>query len=139
MYLMNIKINPKSAVPVYEQVKREIKLAILSGRLKEGEKLMSIREMAVRLRINPNTILKVYYQLEVEGFIASRPGAGYFISTDAGRTQKEKHELFEQVTDDYITSASDLGYSIEDMIMELKNKVDSSEKMNNGGNDDKDR
>jgi len=139
MEFMNIKINPKSAVPVYEQVKREIKLAILSGRLKEGEKLISIRELAVRLQINPNTIVKVYYQLEVEGFIVSRPGAGYFVSAEVGRAQKEKHELFEQVTDDYITSASDLGYSIEDMITELKNKDDSSEKKNNGGSDDKDR
>jgi len=139
MEFMNIKINSKSAVPVYEQVKREIKLAILSGKLKEGEKLISIRELAVRLQINPNTIVKVYYQLEVEGFIASRPGAGYFVSAEAGRAQKEKYELFEQVTDDYITSASDLGYSIEDMIAELKNKNDSSEKKNNGGSNDKDR
>lgn len=138
MEFLNIKINPKSAVPVYEQVKREIKLAILSGNLNEGDKLVSIRELAVRLKINPNTIVKVYYQLEVEGFIVSRPGAGYFVAVNAGKAENGKQELFERITDDYIASASDLGYSIKDMIDELQARSGGSDRKKGGDSDDKD-
>lgn len=94
----DIKIDAKSALPVYEQVKRAIKLTILSGHLNTGDQLTSIRELSQKLKINPNTILKVYYQLEVEGFIVSRPGAGYFVKVDYRKTQKEKREIFEELT-----------------------------------------
>lgn len=115
----NIKVNVKSALPVYEQIKRAIKLAILSGHLEEGDQLMSLREMALKLQINPNTIIKVYYQLEIEGFIYSRPGAGYFVKLDRKKIKKEKRELFEKATSDYISRIMDLGYSLEDIIEQL--------------------
>jgi len=117
-----IKVNVKSALPVYEQIKRAIKLAILSGHLEEGDQLMSLRELALKLRINPNTIIKVYYQLEVEGFIYSRPGAGYFVKFDRKKIQKEKSELFDEITSEYISRIIDLGYSLEDIIEELNTR-----------------
>jgi len=80
---------------------------------------MSLRELALKLQINPNTIIKVYYQLEVEGYIYSRPGAGYFVKFDRKKIQKEKGELFEEVTSEYISRAMDLGYSLEEIIEEL--------------------
>lgn len=127
-----IKVDVKSALPVYEQVKRAIKLAILSGRLEEGEKLMSLRELAVKLQINPNTIMKIYSQLEVEGFISSRPGAGYFVKSDKRRIKKERFELFEKVSLDYISRVIELGYTYNDVmaIMEKYYKP-------HGGSDDK--
>jgi len=115
----HIKVNVKSALPVYEQIKRAVKLAILSGHLEEGDQLMSLRELALKLQINPNTIIKVYYQLEVEGFIYSRPGAGYFVKFDRKKIQKEKSELFEEITSEYISKVIDLGYSLEDIIEEI--------------------
>lgn len=116
----DIKVDVKSALPVYEQIKRAIKIAILSKRLEEGSQLMSIRELALKLQINPNTIIKVYYQLEMEGFVISRPGAGYFVKFDGKKVQKEKLELFEQATDEYISKVMDMGYSLEDIIQEIK-------------------
>lgn len=115
----NIKVDVKSALPVYEQIKRAIKLAILSGHLKENDRLMSLRDMALKLKINPNTIIKVYYQLEVEGFIYSRPGAGYFVKLDRRKIKKEKRELLREITGEYISRVIKLGYSLEDMIREL--------------------
>ncbi len=111
-----IKVDVKSALPVYEQIKRAIKLVILSKRLKEGDQLMSIRELALKLQINPNTIIKVYYQLEMEGFVISRPGTGYFVKLDSTKLQKEKRKLFEQATDEYISKVTDMGYSLEDIL-----------------------
>lgn len=117
-----IKVDVKSALPVYEQVKRAIKLVILSGRLEEGDQLMSIRELALKLQINPNTIIKVYYQLETEGFVLSRPGAGYFVKLDGKKIQKERRELFEQATDEYISKITDMGYSLEDITQEINTR-----------------
>ena len=114
------KVDIKSALPVYEQVKRAIKLAILSNRLKDGEKLMSLRELALKLQINPNTIIKIYTQLEVEGYIYSRPGAGYFVKGDKEEIKKERFELFEKETQDYISKVISLGYSFDDILDIMK-------------------
>jgi GntR family transcriptional regulator len=118
--LLSFKIEAKSAVPVYEQVKQGIKLAVISGYLEQGDQVMSIRELAAALKIHPNTIAKVYYQLEVEGFIYSKPGSGYFVKVDRRKIQKEKQELFKKVTRDYVSKAMNLGYSLQDMIAELQ-------------------
>lgn len=131
----NIKVNVKSALPLYEQIKRAIKLAILSGCLEEGDQLMSLRELALKLQINPNTIIKVYYQLEIEGFVYSRPGAGYFVKLDRKKVQKEKGSLFEEITADYISRVMDLGYSFEDIFEEISRKTSASNPKRNEGKD----
>ncbi|MCK4766518.1 MAG: GntR family transcriptional regulator [Candidatus Aminicenantes bacterium] len=118
--ILHFTVEAKSAVPVYEQVKQGVKLAVISGYLEQGDQVMSIRELAARLKIHPNTIAKVYYQLEVEGFIFSKPGTGYFVKVDHRKIQKEKQELFKKVTRDYVSKAMDLGYSLADMIAELQ-------------------
>ena len=123
---INIKVDAKSALPVYEQIKRAIKLAIISGHLEDGDQLMSLRELALKLQINPNTINKVYYQLEVEGFIYSRPGAGYFVKVNRKKIHKEKGKLFQNITDEYISKVINLGYSLEDMIKEISGKNSES-------------
>jgi GntR family transcriptional regulator len=132
----NIKVEAKSALPVYEQVKRAIKLVILSGRLEEGDQLMSIRELAMKLQVNPNTIIKVYYQLEVEGFVNSRPGAGYYVKFDRKKMQRGKWEIFEKVTGDYVSKALDLGYSFEDIVGEISKKLNKDIQKIGGEKDD---
>ena len=129
------KVDVKSPLPVYEQVKRAIKLAVLSGRLKEGEKLMSLRELALKLQINPNTIIKIYTQLETEGYIYSRPGAGYFVRVDHEKIKTEKYELFEKETQDYISKIIALGYSFED-ILEIMKRYFNRDNQSAGGNSD---
>jgi GntR family transcriptional regulator len=128
------KVDVKSALPVYEQVKRAIKLAILSGRLQEGEKLMSLRELALKLQINPNTIIKIYSQLEVEGYIYSRPGAGYFVQYDKEEIKKEKYKLFEEETQDYISKVIALGYSFDDILEIMKRYFNRDNLSNNDSN-----
>jgi GntR family transcriptional regulator len=122
--ILDFKIEAKSAVPVYEQVKQAVKMAIISGYLEENDQLMSIRDLGARLKIHPNTISKVYYQLEMEGFVFSRQGTGYFVKVDPERFQKEKHELFKKVTQEYISKAVRLGYSPEEMLEELKKIIE---------------
>jgi GntR family transcriptional regulator len=136
-----IKVDVKSALPVYEQVKRAIKMAILSGRLADGDKLMSLRELAQKLQINPNTIIKIYGQLEVEGYIYSRPGAGYFVQLDKDKKKKAKYELFEKESLDYISRVIELGYSFNDILdimrKHFKRDTQSKNMSETGGNHDK--
>lgn len=119
---LDIAIDPQSPIPVYEQVKQEIKLSIISGDLEKDDRLVPIRELATRLKINPNTIVKVYYQLDVEGFVYSLPGSGYFVRGDVQTRDKEKKDLFKNVTEEYFSKALKLGYSVDDMIRQLQEK-----------------
>jgi GntR family transcriptional regulator len=116
---LEFKVDAKSAIPVYEQIKRAIKLAIISGKLEEGERLMSLRELALKLTVNPNTIIKVYDQLETEGFISSRPGAGYYVKFDRSEGRQKEQRFLREITQEYIAEALQLGYSVEDTINEI--------------------
>jgi GntR family transcriptional regulator len=77
---MQIRIDNTSSSPVYQQIMDQIKRDIALGRLIKDEKLPTVRQLAGQLAINPNTIAKAYRQLEQEGIIVTRPGAGAFVA-----------------------------------------------------------
>jgi GntR family transcriptional regulator len=79
-----IKIDPTSFVPLYEQVKTGLRREIALGALKPGAALPSIRDLAARLLINPNTVARAYADLERERLITTRKGKGCFVSEDSG-------------------------------------------------------
>ena len=117
-----IAIDAKSPLPIYEQVKFAIKLAIFSGYLAEGDQLTSIRDLSVQLKINPNTIIKVYGQLEEEGFITSRQGSGYYVKLDPTKVHREKYEVFEDLSAEYVHKALGLGYTVDDILKLVQQK-----------------
>ncbi len=80
---MLIVIDHTSRIPIYEQIKTQIISLINSGVLSPGDKLPSLRALASELSLNFNTIKKVFAQLEADGVIESRPGAGFFVTTRA--------------------------------------------------------
>ncbi len=116
-------IDSKSAIPVYEQLKRQIVLHIVSGRFEEGEKLPSIRELAAALRINPNTVAKTYRQLESDGFVTSRKGLGVFISAGNRELQSNRNEIFIELTDEYLSKAAALGLNADEIMIGLAGKL----------------
>lgn len=77
---MQIRIDNASGRPVYQQIIDQIKRDIALGRLTLEEKLPTVRQLAARLAINPNTIAKAYRQLEQEGIIVTKPGSGAFVA-----------------------------------------------------------
>lgn len=89
--IVQIALNHKSPVPLFEQLKEQIKLRVLAGALKPGDAVPSIRQLAVQLTVNPNTIAKVYRELELEGVLENRPGKGCFVaSTD--RSEEDRRQ-----------------------------------------------
>ena len=117
---LTFEIDSRSAVPVYEQIKSELKLQILSGNLKPGDQLLPIREYSKLVKVNPNTIVKVYYQMDIEGFIFSKPGLGYFVKDLSDSVKVGKEEIFMKITDEYINRVSGLGYTLDDVNKYLK-------------------
>ena len=90
---MQFRLNNTSPRPVYIQIIDQVKRDIALGRLIKGEKLPTVRELALQLAINPNTIAKAYKQLEQERIINTKPGAGAFIAdidSNLSRTVKRK-------------------------------------------------
>lgn len=79
---MFTKPNPNSGIPIYVQVKEQIIHAVEKGAVKVGDQLPSLRSMAEELVINPNTVLKIYRELEVEGIVEIRHGLGAFVANN---------------------------------------------------------
>jgi len=80
---MLFRPNPSSGVPIYLQLMEQVKHGIETGALRAGDQLPGIRPLAIELAINPNTVAKVYRELEHEGIIELRHGAGAFVSPNA--------------------------------------------------------
>lgn len=121
-------IDSSLSIPVYKQVKQHIVFLIISGALKEGDKLLPIREFASILKINPNTIVKIYYQLDVEGYVESRPGSGYFVK-ECSHMDREKETITENITREFLIKVSNLGKSPEEIIKTIK-KISKNQKNN---------
>ena len=81
---MILRPNPSSGVPIYLQIMEQVKHGIETGALRPGDQLPGIRPLAEELVINPNTVAKAYRELEHEGIIELRHGAGAFVSRNAG-------------------------------------------------------
>jgi len=77
---MNLHISPQDGMPIYHQIRQQIKHLIASGRLRPGDELPPVRSLAQQLLINPNTVVRAYRELEVEGLIYKRRGAGTYVS-----------------------------------------------------------
>ena len=73
-------INPRSGVPIYVQIKEQIKTAVGGGVLEPGQQLPSVRELAVALVVNPNTVVRAYNELEHEGLLRIERGKGTFVA-----------------------------------------------------------
>lgn len=101
-----IKIDTSSFIPIYEQVKKEMKSKISLGILKPHGALPSIRDLATELIVNPNTIARAYRELEKEGFIYTRKGKGCYVSDDSSSLIKEERtQIICRILDEAIEEA----------------------------------
>lgn len=113
---MKILISNASDSPLYEQIKEQIKDAILKEELKEGDALPSIRAFANDLKVSVLTIRRVYEELEQEGFVTSQVGIGTFVSTsNLDLLRDSKRRLVEQKMLDMIQTAKSLGITQEEL------------------------
>ena len=111
-------------MPLYAQLERSIKFAIVTGRLGLGEQLPTVRQMAVDLRINANTVAKVYAELERAGIVETRRGIGTFVTARQGRTsaRRDPEKNLRDLADRYLAEAGAHGYSLDDLIDHLQSR-----------------
>ncbi len=119
-----LKIDAGSAVPVYEQLKRQIKLKVISGKYQPDSKLPSIRQLASELKINPNTIAKVYRQLERENILYSKSGSGFFVKKEQDKLNKARTKLLNEFTDEFISKVVELGFSPVTLINKITEQIE---------------
>ncbi len=103
-------------MPIYRQIVSQIKFLIASGQLTAGEELPPIRTLAEQLVVNPNTIVKAYGELESEGMVFTRRGAGTYVSdVPSPLTRKEQRRVLSERINVLLAEASRLNVSFEDL------------------------
>lgn len=122
-----IQLNYRDPRPIYEQVKDGIRKLAYSGMIEPDEKLPSVRELASRLAINPNTISRAYKELEQEGFLYTLTGKGTFINQEFDMNDRRKGELFQQF-DKVVKELLESSVQAE----ELKQRVDTVKDLHEG-------
>ena len=115
-------INYRDARPIYEQVKDSLRVAILTGAMQKDEKVPSVRELAGKLTINPNTIQKAYHELEAEGYIYSVPGKGSFVAECREAMGLRKTELYAKL-DGTVAELLRVGENAESICTHIKNST----------------
>jgi GntR family transcriptional regulator len=111
-------IDPADRTPLHAQLERGIKAAIATGRLAMGEQLPTVRQLAVDLRVNANTVAKVYAYLEREGMLETRRGVGTFVAARRDAPQEESLRQLElgRLVDRFLADLSSHGFRVEDAL-----------------------
>ena len=121
--MIDFKLDPKSGVPFYRQIIDQIRYGVASGRLKVGEQLPTVRSLAVELKVNLNTVSKAYKELEIQSVLETQQGTGTFIGPISIQIPDgERQKKLASICSEFFSIASSYGFTIEDMITELKKR-----------------
>lgn len=110
------RIDPRSPTPLYEQIAGRIRVAVAAGDLNEGQALPSVRQLATTLRVNPATVVQAYRELQSQGFVELRQGAGTFVkavSADQKKGERIRHAA--KLVRELMAEAARLGVNGEDL------------------------
>ena len=122
---MQIRIDNASGRPVYQQIINHIKRDIALGRLDIDEKLPTVRQLAAQLAINPNTIAKAYRQLEQEGIIVTKPGAGAFVANlDSNLSKAVRKKIVSEEIERIVVDAFHMQIDKQNLADWFKNAVE---------------
>ena len=119
--MIDFVLDPKAGIPFYRQIIDQIRYGIVSGRLRVGEQLPTVRALAVDLKINLNTVSKAYKELEIQDVLETQQGTGTFVNKVlVDLPENERTKKLEDICNEFSTIAYSYGFSINDIIVELK-------------------
>src|ERR1700733_15494609 len=111
------RLDQHSGVPVYRQLIDQIQGGIASGSLTAGAQLPTVRQVAVDLAINPNTVMRAYRELEIRGILETQQGTGTFISRQKPkRPDAERQRQLSQLVSDFLARAGAAGFTVEELL-----------------------
>jgi GntR family transcriptional regulator len=119
---MLLAVDPSDPLPLYAQLDRGIRSAIATGRLGPGSQLPTVRQLAVELRINANTVAGVYADLERAGLLEARRGVGTFVRRslpEPTANRRDRERELRALTDRLLAEAAAAGYGAEELIKHL--------------------
>ena len=124
-----VSIDPRDATPIYAQLERGLRAAVATNRLKPGDQLPTVRQLAVELKVNANTVARVYAELERAGVIETRRGVGSFIAASVGRAMplRERDKRLRAFVTKVLSDAAAAGFTADDLAAELTAQNGNSE------------
>ncbi len=118
------RLDAHSGVPVYRQLIDQVQAAIASGTLSMGVQLPTVRQVAVDLAINPNTVLRAYREMEIRGLLDTEQGTGTFISDRRVEYSKdERDRILAQLAGEFISRAGAAGFTLKQLMRALRELV----------------
>jgi len=124
---MYLSLDSHSGAPIYLQIKEQMRLAVATGAIRAGEQLPTVRDLAAELRINPNTIARVYRELQTEGLLVSRQGSGTFVTDEAlALVDEQTPDLVRQKMRGVIALGMSLGVPLERLSEMFGDAVDEA-------------
>lgn len=117
------RLDPHSGVPVYRQIIDQVLGAIAAGRLVPGDQLPTVRQVAVDLAINPNTVSRAYRELEIRGTLETQQGTGTFVSEQKVPIDEvERERRLAQLVSEFVSRAGSAGFTVEELLEQLHDR-----------------
>lgn len=117
----------QTGVPVYRQIVDQVRGAVAAGSLVVGDQLPTVRQLAVDLEINPNTVVRAYRELEYDGLLETQQGTGTFISAQKpSRSGDQRQRQLAQIVSDAIARAGAAGFTVQDVLNQLQRAANES-------------
>ncbi|HBV96523.1 MAG: hypothetical protein JL50_16925 [Peptococcaceae bacterium BICA1-7] len=133
---MWFRVEPGRGVPIYIQIMDQIRRSVAGGTLAPGEQLPSVRDLALQLAINPNTISKAYQELEHEGVVYTLRGRGTFVSGQASAlSESDRLKRLDESVDKLLVEAYHLGCTTGEVLGAVKKRIKDREASKEGADD----
>ena len=127
--VFEFRLDAESGVPVYRQLIDQVTGGIAAGTLEAGVQLPTVRQVAVDLSINPNTVVRAYRELEIRGVLETQQGTGTFISRQkVRRDEVERQRQLGQLVTDFVARAGAVGFTVEELLEQLQDRLSETEK-----------
>lgn len=120
-----IRLDSHNGAPFYRQIIDQILLGIANGDFKPGDRLPTVRRLAIDLEINPNTVSKAYHELELQGVLRSQRGTGTFIAAEPGVAldESQNRRFLDKICDEFIAEAAKFGFTLEALVAALNERL----------------
>jgi GntR family transcriptional regulator len=120
---MELQLDPKSGVPFYRQIIDQVKAAIATGAIGPGDRLPTVRQLAVDLSVNPNTVSRAYTELELTGLVETQMGSGTFVGQqEVEGDEVERRRLLDRLCQEFLSRVSSHGFTLEDVLQTLEQR-----------------
>ena len=121
---MHLRVDPRSAEPIFEQIVFQVKTAAARGDVQSGDRLPSVRELAKELSINPNTVARAYDTLENQGVIVRKQGSGCFLTGETSSLElAQRKRKLEELISRAVTEGYHLGFDGDDLRKSLEKRL----------------